>query len=545
MRRFRFIATLASAFGVVAICPVATYAAKPVPHDVAAEVDKALADELLKPGVDVAPRCDDATFLRRAWLDVVGDIPAPEHVIAFALDQAADKRERVVRELLAEPQYGVNWARYWRDVIFYRRIEDRALIAANALEADLAEQLNANESWKDIAAGFITASGDVRDNGATAIMMAQEGRTEEIAAEVARIFLGVQIQCAQCHDHPYDNWKREQFHELAAFFPRIGVKPKVTATSRSFEVISSDRPPARIRPDDDGRRPTMEHLMPDLEDPSAPGTRMQPKFFLTTAKLDPGARDSERREMLAKWLTGNKWFEVALVNRVWAELVGEGFYDPVDDVGPDRVARGAAALDVLAKNFRRSDYDVKWLVETICATEAYQRQSRPRSTSEGDVPFAASVPQPLRADQLYNAVLSALDLVDEAGGPPRRGAGGGGYGMNGGPRTQFNVTFGYDPSDPRESVAGSIPQTLAMMNSPKVAGGLKANRKSLLGGLLKEIPDDEELFTELYLRTLCRQPTEDELARSRAYVDEVGNRAEATEDLMWALMNSAEFKHRR
>ena len=186
--------------------------------------------------------------------------------------------------------------------------------------------------------------------------------------------------------------------------------------------------------------------------------------------------------------------------------------------------------------------DVKWLVETICTTEAYQRESRPRSPGGGGVPFAASVPQPLRADQLYNVVLSALDLPEDTSAARR---GGGTYGPVGGPRTQFNVTFGYDPSDPRESVSGSIPQVLAMMNSPKTAGGLRANRKSLLGALVHDIRNDEQLCTELYLRTLSRQPTEDELARSRAYLDEVGKRAEAAEDLMWALMNSAEFRHRR
>ena len=514
------------------------------PAEVAKQVDASLAAELFDSQTEVAPQCDDATFLRRAWLDVVGDIPAPEHVIAFTLDPSPDKRERLVRELLADPQYGVNWARYWRDVIFYRRIEDRALIASNALEADLSQQLNENVPWDKIAAGFITATGDVRDNGSTAIIMAQEGRTEETTAEVARIFLGVQIQCAQCHDHPYDRWKREQFHELAAFFPRIGVRPVRTPTSRSFQVVASDRQ-LRIAKNDDGNRPTPEHFMPDLLDPSAKGTQMQPKFFLTSAKLDVGTPDAKRREMLSKYLTRNEWFAVAAVNRMWSELVGAGFYEPVDDVGPDRKARAPKTMEILAQGFRDSDYDVKWLIETIAATDAYGRQSRPRGTEEDHVPFAANVPQPLRADQLYNALLSALDVPETT--PNARGRGGawGGFrGQQRDPRTQFNLTFGFDPSEPRETISGSIPQTLAMMNSSQVAGGLRANR-GVLSGLLEEINDNDEMFTELYLRTLSRQPTEDELSRAGAYLDEVGNRKQAIEDLAWALVNSAEFRHRR
>jgi hypothetical protein len=520
---------------------------KPDPAKVAQQVDQSLANELFSEyDAALAPRTDDATFLRRIWLDIVGDIPAPEHVIAFLFDASPDKRQRVVRDLLDDPQYGVNWARYWRDVIFYRRIEDRALLAANALEADLSLKLNDNVAWDKIAAEFITATGDVRENGAAAIIMAQDGRTEETTAEVARILLGVQIQCAQCHDHPYDRWKREQFHELAAFFPRIAVRPVQSATKRTFAVIANDGR-ARMRANNNENRPTPEHMMPDLEDPSASGTRMQPRFFLTSAELPYGTRDADRRGTLAEWLTDNEWFAKAIVNRMWAELVGEGFYEPVDDLGPDRTASAPKTIDLLAARFKASGYDLKWLVETICATEAYQRESRPRRGVGEGVAFASNVPQPLRADVLYNVVLSALDANEPTGNAGRRRSGGGmgAYGRNRGPRGTFNETFGYDPSDPRDEIAGSIPQVLAMMNSPQVAGALKAKKPGLLKRLLADIPDNDELIVEFYLQTLSREPSDDELARGRAYVEEVGKRGEAFEDLAWALVNSAEFRHRR
>jgi hypothetical protein len=552
MRRRRVPALVALFFAAITGLPAGAGAPRPAAKPdflaVAREVDATLAAEVFTASnVAPAPRCDDATFLRRAWLDVGGDIPTPEHVIAFALDASADKRERVVRDLLAQPQYGANWARYWRDVIFSRRIEDRALIAANALEADLSARLNDNVPWDAIAAEFITATGDVRENGATALIMAQDGRTEETTAEVARIFLGVQIQCAQCHDHPYDRWKREQFHELAAFFPRIGVRPVQSATQRSFAVIANDRVGQRRRmaPNNENR-PTPEHFMPDLEDPAAAGTRMQPKFFLTSADLPYGATDGVRRASLARWLTSDEWFAKAIVNRLWAELVGEGFYEPIDDLGPDRTASAPETIDLLAREFRASGYDLKWLMATIMATEAYQRESRPRRGVGEGQPFAANVPQPLRADQLYNAVLSALDRSEETSNPGRRRAGGGmgAYARNRGPRGQFNETFGYDPSDPRDAIAGSIPQVLAMMNSPQVAGGVNANR-GLLKGLLAEIDGDEQLIVELYLRTLSREPTDAELNVAQNHITELGKRREAAEDLLWALLNSAEFNHRR
>jgi hypothetical protein len=482
--------------------------------------------------------------LRRVWLDLVGDIPTPEHVTAFVLDPDPAKRERVVRELLNDPQFGQNWARYWRDVILYRRIEERSQIVANPVTVKLTEQFNANKPWDEIAAQFITAKGDVREDGATAVIIAQEGRTEETTAEMARIFLGVQIQCAQCHDHPYDRWKREQFHELAAFFPRIGVRPIQTPTRRSFEVVTNDRPGGRRRPQNNRPIPEPEHFMPDMEDPAAQGTKMQPKFFLTSAELDYGTTDADRRGQLADWFTDNPWFATAYVNRIWGELVGEGFYEPIDDIGPDRTANAPKAVDFLSKQFARSGYDVKWLMRTITATEAYQRESRPRREAEG-TPFTSNVAQRLRGDQLYNAILTALDAPENDGSAGRRRPMGGGYRFQSTPRNTFNAVFGYDPSEPRDSITPSITQALAMMNTVQINQAATANRRTALGKLVEEIEDDEELVTELYLRCLSREPTEKELSAALAYRDSIDNHQQAAEDLFWALLNSSEFTHRR
>lgn len=525
----------AASAGAAEAAPAAASAAKPQ-----AAVDAAIAASW---GASVvpAPQVDDAAFLRRVRLDITGDIPTPDEIRQFIADPAEDKRLQLVRQLLEDEKYGQNWARYWRDVIFYRKIEARAQLAAGAMEADMAEWLNDNVPWDDIAAEFITATGDVRENGATAIIMAQDGRTEEVTAEMSRIFLGMQLQCAQCHDHPTDRWKREQFHELAAFFPRLGVRNSKTATERTFVVFANDRPFRRRPKANADRRPTPEHRMPDLEDPAAPGKLMEAKFFLTGDSLETGTSDAARRLQLAAWLTESPWFAKAFVNRMWTELVGEGFYETVDDLGPDREVRAAAALELLAEEFRQTGYDQKWLIETICSTEAYGRQSRPRR-EPGEPLWTAGVAQPLRADQLLNAVLSVLG-VDEPTG--RRGQRRGGPRYNQGPRMGFNQTFGYDPSDARDTVSGTIPQTLALMNSPQINRRLEARRGSILGRLLAENTDDERLVTELYLRTYSRFPNETELTRAVDYLASLGDRAEAAEDLTWALINSAEFSHRR
>jgi hypothetical protein len=512
-------------------------------------VDKLLAEEVFSAETQLASRAGDATYLRRVWLDIVGDIPSPEHVTAFLLDPAEDKRERVVREMLDNPQYGQNWARYWRDVILLRRLEDRAAIVANPLVVALTEKLNQNVSWDKIAAEFITAKGDVRENGATAIIMAQDGRTEETTAELSRIFLGIQIQCSQCHDHPYDRWKREQFHELAAFFPRIAVRPIQSPTRRSFEVVADDRPFAPRRPNAgmEGRRGEPEHFMPDLENPTARGTRMQPKFFLTSAHVPLGVPDAKRRGTIAQWMTENPWFATALVNRIWAELVGEGFYEPIDDIGPDRTPSAPKTVEFLSRRFAESGHDVKWLFRVICATEAYGRESRPRREVDG-TPFVANVAQPLRSDQLYNALLSATDgkEADDVLNRRRRSQAMGPYGRVPSVRQQFETVFGYDPSDPRETVTSSIPQALALMNGARINQALRTtNPDSVLATLLEELEDDEALVTELYLRTLSREPTDKELEMVLDFCKSARNRPAAFEDLFWALLNSTEFSHRR
>lgn len=510
-------------------------------HKLARTVDRLLTEEVLsKSPEQPAGRCSDETFLRRAFLDLVGVPPAPDDVLAFALDARPDKRNRLVDTLLADKDFGRNWARYWRDVILYRRTEDRALVAAESVTSYLAEEFHRGTPWDQIARSFVTARGDVREVGATAIIMAQAGQPEETVSELSRIFCGIQIQCAQCHDHPTDAWKREQFHQLAAFFPRVAVQPR--PEEKTFRVVVDDLPALFRRNDNNRFRGTPEHRMPDLKRPGEPGSVMQPVFFVGGQSVPLGTRDAERRAKLAEWLTSaeNPWFARSFVNRVWAELLGEGFYAEIDDLGPERECVAPKTLDCLAEAFVAGGYDVKALYRTLLATDAYQRVSRARR-SPNDPPFLANVAQRLRSDQLFDSLVVALGL-DETRMSNNRGP------MNRpfarGPRFAFNAAFGFDPSDPREDVQGSIPQALLLMNSPAINFAVSGLNPNGLGGLLRSVPKDEDLVTDLYVRVLSRAPTADEKKRALDYVRQVALRAEAFEDLLWAMVNSAEFLHR-
>jgi hypothetical protein len=366
-----------------------------------------------------------------------------------------------------------------------------------------------------------------------------------VTAEVSRIFLGVQIQCAQCHDHPTDRWKREQFHELAAFFPRVSSRiifnqetgPQVTVSATDTSFGSRFRGPMNVR-----FRGTPEHYMSDLDNPQARGTLMTPVLFATGQKLSLGTRDADRRSTLAQWITAadNPYFAQALVNRMWSELCGEGFYEPVDDMGPDRICTAPQTLEYLAQEFAAGGYDVKRLVRTIMATQMYQLPAAPRRGPE-EPAFQANVPQRLRADQLYDNLLHVLESGEPQG---FRGGMMGAYGRFGSPRARFATTFGYDPSQRRDEVAGSIPQALAMMNSPTVGAALRGSGRTMLARLLSEIKDDEALVQELYLKVLARQATQSEITTCLLHAKQIGSRTEAFEDILWGLVNSTEFLHR-
>ena len=577
---------LAPAVVVVALMSQATVSsAAESPQVAAAKVDRLLAKELFGKKIRLATPADDEIFLRRIYFDVIGQPPTANQITAFALDGSVDKRTQVVRNLLASQKFGENWARYWWDVIIFRASESRAAIFGRSGMQFLTDSLNKKDaSWDDIAKSLITVVGRVPSNGNSLLVFAQEGKSEEIAAEVSRIFLGIQIQCAQCHDHPYDDWKREQFHELAAFFGGVGMtrtldrpdiffremrEKKSGATPRArderrpktlfgWAVYSADDPPRRrANSGASAVKSDSKYYMPDLKNPSARGKLMVPALFVTGQKARAGMGDAKRRALLAKWLTAksNPWFAKAFVNRLWSEMVGEGFFEPVDDIGPGRKCSAPKTLDYLAGEFAKHDYNIKWLFATIATTDAYGRSSRVRRSRDA-TPFVANSPQPLRANQLQAYLATALDLhngpqisqVRPGGVGNRAGAGMGGRGSMGGSfgrGRQQDETFGYDPSTRRDEIAGSIPQALFMMNSSLAGGAVDGKGGSSLARLLSEIKDDKALAVELYLRCYSREPKPSEIKACMDYIKESRNRKEGFEDICWALINSAEFRYRR
>ncbi len=445
----------------------------------------------------LAPLVNDETFLRRASLDLTGTVPSREKIKAFAADADPKKRDRVVAELLGTDEFARKWARYWRSVVFHDSDANRNTINPQAFEDWLFTEFQQGTPWDRIVAEMISASparvngkkpqenGWQQDYGPNNFILACERKPEIIASQTARIFMGISVGCAECHDHPFDQWKREQFHEMAAFFA-----------------------PGR-------------YYMTDQQDPSQK-TEMQARFLLGE-EPPPGLKPDQRRVAGAAYLIynpDNYWFARAYVNRIWSELIGDGFYS-VDSLGPDKEVVYKLVVNRLGASFRSSGFDVRWLFRTIMGTQAYQRESR---TLEHDADlFTATRPARLRP---YEVADNLERLVGENGGLAR----------------SVRQTFDQNPSVPQRDLEGSIQQALLLMNNGQLQQRL-AN--SPLRKELVQIKNDRDLVREAFLGVLARTPTDAETMRYVSYLKSAGNRGEAVDDVLWVLVNSAEFVTKR
>jgi Protein of unknown function (DUF1549)/Protein of unknown function (DUF1553) len=530
--------------------PAAPKKPKSAPTLKPSQLDDLILKGLAANNTPVSELTNDEEFIRRIYLDVLGRLPNPGSIREFITSKVQNKRGLLIDALLANPDYAENWARYWRDVISYRSPnENDNQVNYPAFEKWLGGQFAANKPWDEIATAIITATGRNDENGATGFALAEEGSPVEMAGEVSRVFLGVQIQCAQCHDHPSDPWKRQQFHEFAAFFTGVKSKraEKAEKGQRQVFMVTTDGP--------------THYSMPDLKNPEKK-IYVAPRFFLNDApKVSEQVKAAERLKLVAAYITDpeNPWFARAFVNRVWYALMGEGFYNPVDDLGPTRTPNSPEILDLVADNWVQGGYDVRWLFRTILNTEAYQRASRSTNTASGRTPFASNVPSRLRADQIFENLTHALDLVHERDGiapvkpvaakqaPAKKAEKKADMqAAKGVPnRDNFIKTFGVDPSMPNDEVIGTIPQALFLMNSPLVNREIQARPQSMLGFLLMTHPDNRSVLDILYMRALGRRPTDKEVRSCSQYLHTVNDRSEAFEDILWALVNTTEFLSRR
>jgi hypothetical protein len=502
----------------------------------AGEVDRLIETQLKKAGIKPAAVIGDERFVRRVVLDLTGRLPMPEDIKQFLKDSRPDKRARLIDKLLESDDYAEHWALYWRNVIASKVTDFKGLFAVRGFDVWMKGQLKDNRSWGDITRRLLLAGGEIdldqpEKNGEAFFISTRFGMDApvELAAETSRIFLGIQIQCAQCHDHPSDVWKRRQFHEFAAYF------------ARTRELATFDKEKKRFTGAKQISLPFAEHQMPGKD--GKKGSPVNPTFL---DGKSPGERlgDFSRRKALANAIIArdNPWFAAAFVNRTWGLFMGQSFYQPIDDLGP---LKEAVMPDVIARisgAFRGNGYDVKQLFRDMLNTDAYQREVRQGESPEEHVLFAGRVPVRMDADTLYNVLSCTLGKFP---GPPQLGGMAGPFARFAGFAGQFKQEFGYDPSAKAEEIEGSVSQSLLFMNNPTVAMRIRARQGNLLGDILSAHAKNDAALEMVYLRTLARSPSANELARCEKHIQEAGSRAEAFEDILWALINSTEYQTKR
>jgi Protein of unknown function (DUF1553)/Protein of unknown function (DUF1549) len=485
-------------------------------------IDDKLAAKWRELGLAPSPLCDDAGFLRRIHLDAIGTLPAPAEIRAFLADKTPDKRRLAVDQVLARPEFVDFWTLKWGDLLRINR-EQLTEKGMWSFYNWLRQALRDNRPVDEFAREIITAQGSSFTDGPVNFYRTANN-SADWAENVAQVFLGVRMQCARCHHHPFEKWSQEDYYGMAAFFVRLGAK-----NSQEFGIFGRERVVYL--------RPSGEQTLPRT------GKVVKPHPIDGPVMDDP----FDRRRRLAEWITAadNPYFARNIVNRFWGYYMGHGLVEPLDDLRATNPASNPPLLDALARDFTEHHFDLKHLMRTIMNSRAYQLSSEVTAGDQADaknVYFTRYEVKRLTAEQLADALDFATGTREKYQGLP--------LGTRAiqlpdtSVRSYFLDVFGRPPRqvtcECERSTQPNIAQALHLLN------GDSLNRKMAAPGgrldrLFKAHTSIPGVTEELYLATLSRLPTPDEIAKAQGWVAAGASPREGAQDLLWALLNSREF----
>ncbi len=516
--------------------PVAGLAPRGIAQQIAQHIDLRLGEEK----IPSSPPADDAEFIRRVYLDTVGVIPPAERVSAFLDSRDPDKQAKLIDELLASPDYGFHFADVWCDRI---NVKDLPIYREPFIDW-LGASFNAGRGWDEIVFDMLTAEGGFnfitrgKRLGSTEpqalylLLNTEEGQGKGpnpawLAGESGRLFLGVQLQCAECHDHPFtDSWKQTDFWGLAAFFG--GLKSERRAQPQGLLWVDA---------------PASEPAVISIPPTALKNVGQNVPARLLGAAADHQSADHELlRQSLARWMIAaeNPYFAKATANRMWAHFFGRGLVNPVDDLRPDNPASHPPILELLAAEVRRSQFDLKHLIRCICNSRAYQRTSAPLAENEDDRMCYSHMPvKTLSPGVFYDSLKAATGWPELKLGLPER-------------KTKLTVLSLFTPREvfvdffrsaqgeepnPLDNDHG-IPQALKLMNAAQLSRVSPAVQRVAAAGESRELA-----IEQLYLAALARRPTREEAALLGDFLAQRSDApsAEGYSAVLWILINSAEF----
>jgi hypothetical protein len=489
------------------------------PRPMTALIDELIQRQLQQEKLPPSPLANDAEFLRRVTLDLTGRIPSYQRTVAFLASKDPDKRRNLIEELLASAAYGEHFATVWRNLIVPREEGAGDKPVTDLLGPWLAAQFNAGRGWNEIVAELLKAEGVVNKTPQATFLMANaenfQPQPSRLADATSRLFWGVQLRCAECHDHPFAQWKQDEFWATAAFFGRVrhsGFKGKVPPFVS--EVIDAKTGPEIAIPATSGKNA---------------GKLVKARFL--DGALPKLSADGPFRPALAAWATSadNPYFARAAVNRWWAQFFGRGFVQPLDGYDESNQPSHPELHEKLARDLAASGFDVKHLCRVICNSQAYQRSSRPLTENESDKSFFShQTVRALSPEAFYDSVAMIMAADRNTGKGPLG-------------QMEKRSTFvrAFRPlidADEAVHYTQGIPQVLKLLNTPILNGGAP-----IVATVIKGNKAPAEGIEAVYLTALSRRPTESEKRLMSEYLAQQSNPREGYAGVLWILLNSSEF----
>lgn len=480
-------------------------------------VDKLVLEKWRQLGLAPSPQATDAEFLRRAFIDSTGTLPAPEEIRAFLTDTSPDKRDRLIDRLLDRPEYAVFWAQKWGDVLRNKQVGAEHKDHSQKFALWLRDAFAQNMPFDRFARELIAVTGKLEERPQID-WYRQLNSPQNRVEDTCQVFLGMRVSCANCHNHPFERISQNDYWQFAAFFAKLDAMP--------YGVVKT------VGLKDDG----------EMTNPRS-GEKMVPRAF--GGMEYPFIKGEDPRQKLVDWMVAkdNPYFAAAVSNRLWAHYLKRGLVEAVDDMRATNPPTNPALLAALAADFIEHGFDIKQLTKTIMKSRVYGLSSQPTAANAADRQnYARHYPQRLAPHVLLDAISSAtgvpvkfnqfadakraIELPNEA------------------EQSDFLDIFGRTRRDTpcvcETRIEPNLSQVLYLLFSPELQRDL-ANPAGAVAKLIKENKPSEEIANELYLRTVSRPPSEAELADAVALIDNAPAKQPVCEDLLWTLLNSKEF----
>ena len=504
-------------------------------------LDRHINAVLKKEGIQPSDISVDTEFLRRVHLDLTGKIPAPEQVLDFLKDGSPSKRQKKIDQLLGSQAYVDYWTELWVNWLIGRRddSDDRRVGLAFWVQ----DALTRNMPYNQFVQELITADGELKDNGAGNYIMRYDRAPAVLTSHSSRLFLGLPMQCAECHDHKTEAWSQEDFYGIAAFFG--GIESEQKGYIETMDMAGNEKRMDNYFITNEPQKVIwVERLKAEI-----------PPRFLDSTEYKGSL--IKKREALAQWMTdkSNPYFSRAIVNRVWKHFMARAFVEPIDGFGEENLPTNPELLAWLAEDLIIHDYDLQHLMRTILNSETYQRTSQTnKSNKDDEIYYSHAYVKPLSAEQFFYSLLQAtgferfqqvkMEGMKKQGGEDRRGMLRALEDRKREHLRKFLFLLDNGEMEEIEAFNGTVPQALMMINGDMVNDSASHEEHgSFVNYVLEKWREPAERLEFIYLNVLSRLPTAKEKTYFQRYMERslYRNKDLAYEDLYWVLLNSAEF----